>query len=98
MNTIVEKMTGMNALTDQVIAMDFLIVAKTAVKNLATAITESTTPEVRAILKKQLDEAIMTQEQISTYMVKKGYYHPFDVNEQIRLDMKNAQLALQLAE
>lgn len=97
MNALVENMTGMNTMTDQVIAMDFLIAAKTAVKNYATALTEAATPEVRGILKKQLDQVISTHEQISSYMITKGWYHPYNVKEQIQLDLQNAQTALKLA-
>lgn len=98
MNALVENMTGMNTMTDQVIAMDFLIAAKTGVKNYAIALTEATTPEVRGILKKQLDQVISTHEQISAYMVKKGWYTPYDVKNQIQMDIQNGQTALQLAD
>jgi similar to spore coat protein len=98
MNTLVENLTGMNTMTDQVIACDFLIAAKMAVKQYGIAITESTHPEVRSILKKQMDEAVLTHEAISAYMVKKGYYYPFDIKAQIRNDMNMAEAALKLAD
>ncbi|MFD2614922.1 spore coat protein [Paenibacillus gansuensis] len=94
MNPIIERLTGMNTLTDQVIAMDFLITAKSGVRNYAMAVTECATPEVKAILTKQLEEAIDTHEIISAYLVQKGLYHPHNVNEQIKLDLQNIETAL----
>ncbi|KIN43362.1 hypothetical protein B4071_2613 [Bacillus subtilis] len=40
MNPIIEYLTGMNVLTDQIIAMDLLIAAKNGVRNYAMAATE----------------------------------------------------------
>lgn len=96
MNAILEYLTGMNTLTDEVIAMDFLISAKSAVRNYAMAVTECATPEFKAVLAKQLDEAIDAHETIVNYMVKQGWYHPYNVNEQIQLDLQNIQTALNI--
>jgi similar to spore coat protein len=96
LNTIIEHLTGMNALTDQVIAMDFLVTAKSGVRNYAMALTEAGTPEIKAVLTKQLDDAIDMHERITMYMMEKGLYHPWNVNEQIQLDLKNIQTALSL--
>ena len=96
MNGIVEMLTGMDKLSDQVIATDFLIAAKSGVQNYAIALTETTSPQIRATLKKQLNDAINTHETISTYMVKKGYYHAYDLQEQYKVDMQMADTALNL--
>ncbi|CAM4492846.1 spore coat protein [Paenibacillus tarimensis] len=98
MNALVENMTGMNVMTDKVLATDFLIYAKTGVRNLSVAITESATPEVRNMLKRQLNTAIDTHEQISNYMISKGWYIPSDAKAQIQMDLENAQLALKVAQ
>ena len=37
---------------------------------------------------KQLDEAIVSHEKISNYMVQQGLYHPYHIPEQIQLDLK----------
>ncbi|WP_123040308.1 spore coat protein [Cohnella candidum] len=92
----VENLMGLNTMTDQVIAMDMLISAKSGMKMCAVAVTESATPEVRAAFQKQLYEAIDTHEKLTDYMMRKGYYHPYNVQEQIRLDQTNAQTALSL--
>lgn len=98
MNALMENITGMKSMTDQVIATDFLLAAKSGLKTYAAAIAETTHPEVRGILKKQMDEAVLTHEAITAYMVKKGYYHPFDPKEQLRVDLQSANAALKLAE
>jgi similar to spore coat protein len=96
MNGLIETLTGMNKMTDQVIATDFLISAKSGVQNYAVAITESTSPEVRIILKKQLQDAIATHEKISNYMTEKGYYNAYDMEEQYKVDMQTSDTALNL--
>lgn len=96
MNALIEYLTGMNKLTDQVIAADYLITAKSGVINYAMALTESVTPEIRATLSIQLEEAIVTHEQISQYMIERGYYHPYHINEQIQLDRQNIQTVLNI--
>ena len=86
----------MSAMTEQVIATDLLMAAKSGIKNYATAIAECATPELRQVLTEQLNDAIRTHEQITNYMVSKGYYHPVDVLEQLRLDEQAAQTAMNL--
>jgi similar to spore coat protein len=96
MNPIIETLTGMDALTDQVVAMDLLIAAKSGVRNYAMAVTEAGTPEIKEILIRHLEEALNMHEQISTYMAEKGWYHAWDTNEQISLDLNNINTALNL--
>ncbi|WP_404321763.1 spore coat protein [Cytobacillus firmus] len=96
MNPIIENLTGMNALSDQVVAMDLLIAAKSGVRNFAMAVTESGTPEIKEMLTRHLTEAIDIHEQVSLYMEEKGWYHAWDTNEQINLDLNNIDTALNL--
>jgi similar to spore coat protein len=96
MNGLIESLTGMNKMTDQVIATDFLISAKSGVQNYAVAITETASKEVRVVLKKQLQDAIATHEKISNYMMEKGYYNAYDLEEQYKVDMKTTDIALNL--
>lgn len=93
---MMEKTTGMDSLTDEMIAMDCLFGSKAAVRMTAAALTESTTYEVRVMLQEQLDDAIGMHEAISNYMKNNDWYHPYDINQQIRLDLKNAQAALDM--
>ena len=58
MNFIAENLTGMKALTDQVVATDLLIAAKSGIRNYAMAITETGTPEIKEVMTKHLEEAL----------------------------------------
>jgi len=97
-NQFIQSLIGMGGMTDQVIATDFLISAKAAIRNYAAAITETSTPELKAALREQLNTAIATHERITTYMIAKGFYHPYDLNEQLELDLSVGQTALNLAQ
>jgi similar to spore coat protein len=94
MNIILEHLTGMHTMTDQVIAMDFLIAAKSGVRNYAMAVTEAGTPEIKETLTRQLEETIDMHERISIYMVERGWYHPWNVKEQFQFDLQNIETAL----
>lgn len=96
MNTIMEHLTGMNTLTDQVIAMDMLTAAKTGIKMYALAATEAASPDMRTVFEKHLFESIETHAMITDYMVQRGFYHPYNVPEQLQLDQTNLQTALNL--
>ena len=98
MNTILEAITGTDRLTDQIIAADFLNVAKMGIKNYAAALAETSSPEIRNTLKVQLNDAINTHEKITNYMLDKGWYQVHDVNEQIKMDLQNAKKAMNLPE
>ncbi|MFC4401996.1 spore coat protein [Gracilibacillus xinjiangensis] len=97
MTNMLQKIAGMAGMTDQVIATDFLISTKTAVRNLTFALTESVTPDVREVLQKQLTYAMEAHEKISQYMMEKGYYNPSDIEEQLEVDLKASKAALKLA-
>jgi len=96
MNPIIEHLMGVQSLTDQVIAMDYLITSKSAVRNYAMAVTDAGTPEIKSILVRQLDEAILAHERIMTYMLERGWYHPWDTKQQLQLNMQNVDTALGL--
>lgn len=96
MNPIIEKLIGMDVLTDQVVAMDLLISAKSGVRNYAMAVTESGTPEIKEVLIRHLEEALDLHERISNYMMEKGWYHAWNTSEQIDLNLTNIDTALNL--
>lgn len=98
MNVLIEKLTGMDKMTDQVIATDFFVSAKSSVQNYAVAITETMSPLLRTVLLNQLNDAIASHEAISDYMIKKGYYNAYDLQEQYKVDMKTTETALGLKE
>ena len=96
MNPIMENLTGMNAMTDQVIASDLLISAKNGIKNYAVALTEATSPDVRNVLFDQLGKAVRLHEQIFNYMSANGLYNAYQPEQQFQLDVQNADKALSL--
>ncbi|PKR83741.1 spore coat protein [Heyndrickxia camelliae] len=96
MNPIIEKFTGMDALSDQIVAMDLLISAKSGVRNYAMAVTEAGTPEIKEMLTRHLEAALDMHEQISSYMAEKGWYHAWDTNEQLNINLGNINTALNL--
>ncbi|MFL6561909.1 MAG: spore coat protein [Bacillus sp. (in: firmicutes)] len=98
MNHLIQNMMGMGGMTDQVIATDFLISAKAGVRNYTVAITETATPELKATLRAQLNDAIATHEKITSYMMAKGYYHPHNLKEQLQVDLSVSDTALNLAQ
>jgi similar to spore coat protein len=87
MANMIQNLAGMGNMTEQVIATDLLLGSKAAIKNYAAAITETITPEVKDTLRRQLDVAIDSHEQIANYMVNKGYYHVYNPQEQNKIDM-----------
>ncbi|WP_309119474.1 spore coat protein [Paenibacillus sp.] len=94
MNIILEKLTGLGSLTDQVVAMDFLNTVKSGVRNYAMAVTDTVTPEIKTILSRQLEELIDLHERVATYAAEKGIYHPWNVTEQIEVDLNHIEMAL----
>lgn len=96
MNAILEGITGMDKMNDQVIATDFLIAAKAGIKNYSIALSETASPQVRDVLRRHLDDAINMHEKITNYMMENGYYHAYNPQEQFRVDMKAADTALNL--
>ncbi len=90
------KSTLNKTLDDLAIATDLLLSAKSGVRTYAVALTETATPEVRKVLKKQLDEAIELHEKIAQYMIDNEMYHAYDVEEQVNHDLKKADKALEL--
>jgi similar to spore coat protein len=98
MTNFLQNMAGMSGMTDQVIATDFFISAKSGVRNIAFAITETATPELKAALREQLRAAVETHEAISVYMVEKKYYHPYNLNEQRQVDIIAAKDSLELSQ
>lgn len=96
MANFIQNLAGMGDLTEQVIATDFLISAKAGVRNYAMAVSETVTPAVRDILRRQLNDAIAMHGKIADYMMKKGYYRVNNPHEQIKLDVEAAETVLDI--
>jgi similar to spore coat protein len=98
MANIIQNIAGMGNMTEQVIASDFMMASKSAIKNYAAALAEATTPEVTNTLRCQLDDAINAHEKISTYMINKGYYNAYDPKQQFNMDMKASDTVLKMGQ
>ncbi|WP_405099708.1 spore coat protein [Oceanobacillus sp. FSL H7-0719] len=88
---------GMPEKIDSAIALDLLITVKEAVRNYSIALTESASPEVRTTIRNQMEAAIDYQTEVIDLMMRKKWFHPYDVSEQQMLDLKAAQNAIDIA-
>ncbi|WP_088105465.1 spore coat protein [Halalkalibacter urbisdiaboli] len=80
--------------TDHAIATNMLFEAKAAVKDLAAAITESTSPEIRTFLTQELRSAIQQHEQIYVFLQERGIYDAYNVPQQLQKDISYAERVL----
>lgn len=80
----------MPEMADMTFAMDFLMRAKEGVRNTAIALTETVTPEARAVLRKQLRQGIALHQEIAELMISKKWFHPYELGEQYQLDQLSA--------
>ncbi|WP_271400358.1 spore coat protein [Salinicoccus roseus] len=78
---------------DELIATELLVSSKATVRAYAVALTETISPEVREILKRQLSQALNQHARIADYMIEREMYHPFDLEKQIRKDKKKVKKA-----
>ncbi|WP_026692011.1 spore coat protein [Peribacillus kribbensis] len=77
-------------LADTTFAMDLLLRAKEGVRNVAVALTESASPDVRALLRDQLMQGIAMHQEITDLMINKKWFHPYELSEQYKLDQLSA--------
>lgn len=89
---------GMPKMADSAFALDFLLSIKIGIRYYAVALTETASPELRNALYQQMDDAIELHGEASELMLNKGWLYPNDVEKQIELDLKSADMALSIAE
>ena len=75
-------------------AGELLTLAKTNVRNYAAAITETATPSLRKVVKKQLNGAIDTHAKVFHYLYERGLYPAYDLNKLLQNDVNLANKAL----
>lgn len=88
----------MPELADMTFAMDFLIRAKEGVRNTAVALTETVSPDARALLRNQLRQAITLHQEITELMIRKKWFHPYELKEQYKLDMLSANNTVKIGQ
>lgn len=87
---------NMPEMADMTFAMDFLVRAKEGVRNTAIALTEAASPEVRALLRSQLLRGIALHQEITDLMIRKKWFHPFELQEQFKLDGFSADQTVEI--
>jgi len=81
---------------DTTFAMDFLMRAKEGVRNTAIALTETVSPDARVLLRNQLRQGIAMHQEITELMVRKKWFHPYELNEQYQLDQLSANTTVKI--
>ncbi|MDF2630527.1 MAG: spore coat protein [Symbiobacteriaceae bacterium] len=93
---LIERLMGVDTLTDQVIAMDLLVSVKAGIQLYAVAATEAATSELKATFIKHLHETIDTHARVTDYMMERGFYRAYQIGEQLAVDRKTVQTALNI--
>lgn len=93
----IEDFTNMIDFANSSAALEFLLTVKSGIRNMAISLTECATPEVRAVVRKLLFQALDMHEQLSELMIQKGWLHPYNPSEQFELDMTSAQRTANIA-
>ncbi|UWG96348.1 spore coat protein [Dehalobacter sp. DCM] len=83
-------------MTERDIVTELLMGSKNEINKFSTVISESTTPKVRDMLRKQLQDVLDSHARIMDYAIEKAYYHPFDPSRELKEDLKQAYTALDL--
>ncbi|QJX64920.1 spore coat protein [Niallia circulans] len=91
-----DKLKATGKMSDELIATELLVSAKATVRTYAVALTETASPQVREILKKQLNEAIDNHAKIANYMIKNEMYYAYDVDKQLEHDKEKLDQSLEL--
>ncbi|MFS0782795.1 spore coat protein [Bacillus sp. 1P06AnD] len=77
-------------------AGSLLGMAKSWVKSYAAALTETATPQLRMVLKNQLNHAIDLHAAIFEFMFKNGFYPAYNIEQLLQNDVSNARKALNM--
>lgn len=82
---------NMPEIADMTFATDFLMRAKEGVRNIAIALTETASPEARILLRNLLRQGIAMHQEITELMMRKKWFHPYELTEQYQLDQLSAK-------
>ena len=93
----VRNSEGMPKLVDTTMSTAFLLNKKNAVRNCAIALTQAVSPEARTVLRNELNCALRMHEAICNMMIKKGWFHPIDLEKQFQMDLEASTTASQIA-
>ncbi|QOR67439.1 spore coat protein [Cytobacillus suaedae] len=88
---------NMPELADTTFATDFLIRVKEGVRNTAVALTETASPDLRKILRKQLMQGLALHQEIYDLMIEKKWFHPHELSEQYKIDQLSAKNTIMIS-
>ncbi len=92
---ILETLFGLEdgrKLTEQDIASDMLKDSKFALSSLILALSESSNPRMREVLKKEFNASLQKHFRLADIAVENDWYHPYMTpKEQVNEDYENAQ-------
>ncbi|AGX44247.1 spore coat protein [Clostridium saccharobutylicum] len=81
-----------NSLTEKDIAQDMIKDSKFSATSLSAAAAEAVNPEIRAMLRKQLDKALTEHFELSDMVINKGWYPAQDQPvDQLQKDYDDSQ-------
>jgi similar to spore coat protein len=79
-------------LADKELAMDMLTTSKADITMLSSALTETSSPQLRATLTNQLNACINEHFKLADMAAQKGWYTPYaSPGQQIKQDLQEAQ-------
>lgn len=93
----VRNSEGMPKLVDATISTAFLLNIKNSVRSCAIALAEAASPEVRIVLKKELNDMIKMHESVTNLMLEKGWLHPINLEKQFQMDLESSETAMDIA-
>lgn len=91
--SILTSLLGMddNALDERDIAMDMLKDSKFGVTALSNAAAEAVNPDLRNMLRTQLDTAVKDHFELSDLMIRKGWYPAYaSPQDQLQVEKENS--------
>lgn len=91
--SFLDKLLGNDkSLTEKDIAQDMIKDSKFGVTSLTAAVAETTNPELREILKTQLDKAVGEHFELTDMLINKDWYPAYeDPAEQLKRDYEQAK-------
>lgn len=93
----VENADGMPGLIDSTVALEFLLSVKTDIRTAAIVLTEVENSETRSTICNFLNKSIDLHAELTKLLIDKRWLHPYDINEQVKLDNISAETAVKIA-
>ncbi|WP_458352378.1 spore coat protein [Peribacillus frigoritolerans] len=87
----------MPEMADSSFALDFLLSIKSGIHTYGIALSETANPALRKALYQQMEQSIDLHGELSDLMIRKGWLYPNDVDKQVELDLKSADMAVSIA-